>query len=319
MAIDRRHVLRGALAAGIVAAVPARAARQAAIPGVVGEGARLVEVHAGGRWCEGPVWDRRTSTLVFSDVRANRLLRLEPDGARPIRDPSGFANGNAFDRQGRLVTCEHLGRRLVRQEADGRLTVLVDRFRGRRLNAPNDLAIALDGAIWFTDPTFGLTQPEEGRMAPPELPGRYVFRLDPDGTLDVVADSLEQPNGIVFSPDERTLYVSDTSAADGREGRRAIHAFDVVGRRRLARQRLFADVETGIPDGLEVDAAGRVFAATDRGATIWSPDGALLGHIATPATCGNLAFGGADGQRLFLCCGASIHAIGTTTRGAAWA
>lgn len=319
MHMDRRTLLIGASAIAGFAAAPALAAGQRGIEGVVGDGARLRRVFSGGRWCEGPVWDRRTSSLVFSDVRSNLLLRLGENGdATPIRAPSNFSNGNGFDREGRLVTCEHLTRRIVRQEFDGRLTVLADQYRGRRLNAPNDLAVAPDGAVWFTDPTFGLTQPEEGRTAPSEQPGRFVFRLDPDGSLAVVADGFEQPNGIVFSPDRRTLYVSDTSGGDGHEGRREVRAFDVVGGRRLARERVFATVASGVPDGLTVDAAGRLFAATDQGATVWDRTGALLGHIAAPTTCGNLAFGERDGRRLFLCAGECIYAIDLETRGAAW-
>lgn len=285
---------------------------------VVDPMARLMLLYDRGRWCEGPVWSTRHGGLVFSDVRANRIMRLGPDGqVLSMRDPSGFANGNALDAEGRLVTCAHLGRRVVRQEHDGGLTVLADRFAGRRLNAPNDLVVA-HGAIWFTDPTFGLVEPEEGRMVPAEQRGRFVFRLDPDGDLAVVSDSFEQPNGLAFSPDGSVLYISDTSASLDPEGKREIRAFDVVDGRRLKGERVFATVPSGIPDGLKVDVDGRVYTATDAGAWIWQADGTPVGRIATPGICGNLAFGGPDGRRLFLCNGTDIHGIDLNVRGAAW-
>ena len=286
---------------------------------VVDAAASLERVYDGGLWCEGPVWSLRRSTLVFSDVRGNRILALGSRGnAASVREPSNFANGNAIDAQGRLVTCEQLGRRVVRQEADGRIAVLADRYDGRRLNSPNDVAIAADGAIWFTDPTFGLTMPREGRMAPAEQPGRHVFRLDPAGSLEIASDNFEQPNGIVFAPDGRTLYVSDASAADDTEGKREIRAFDVVGGRRLDRERVFARLDAGVPDGLAVDATGRVYAACGDGVRVWRADGEALGRIATSAPCGNLAFGGGggDGRRLFVCTGAAIDAIDLKVGGA---
>lgn len=316
---SRRAVLGAGVGLGLSLGLGSAPAATRGVPGVTADGARLVTLHRDGRWCEGPAWDRATATLVFSDVRADRLLRLAQDGqAGILRDPSGFSNGNAFDSEGRLLTCEQLGRRVVRQERDGRLTVLADRYRGRRLNSPNDLVVARDGAVWFTDPTFGLMQPEEGRMAEPEQPGRYVFRLDPSGRLDVAADTFEQPNGIAFSPDGARLYVSDTSAAEDHEGTREIRAFDVVDGR-LRRERFFASVPSGTPDGLATDAAGRLFAATDRGAGVWDRDGTPLGVVPTPVTCANLAFGGPDGRWLYLCAGTSVHRIETLTRGAEWA
>lgn len=283
---------------------------------IVDPDAALHTVHAGGRWVEGPAWDRRRGALVFSDVKRNAMLRIE-SGGRPAvwRDPSNNANGNAFDREGRLVTCEHLTRRVVRQEADGRMTVLADRFEGRALNSPNDAIVAADGAIWFTDPVFGITVPDEGLRAEPEQRGRFVFRIDPSGTLAVASDGFDQPNGLVFSPDGRTLYVSETGAALNPEGPREIHAFDVIDGRRLARQRVFARLDQGIADGLTVDHDGRLYAATAQGAAVWTPGGERLGTIATPATCGNLAFGGADGRRLFLCATDMVHAIDLKTKG----
>jgi gluconolactonase len=284
---------------------------------VVDVSSPLERVYSGALWCEGPVWSAKRGALVFSDVRRNTIMALGEHGdATPIRAPSNFANGNAIDLQGRLVTCEHLGRRIVREELDGRIVVLADAYRGRRLNSPNDIAIARDGAVWFTDPVFGLEQPLEGRMGASEQPGRFVFRIDPNGTLDVATDTFEAPNGIVFSPDERTLYISDTSGSDGKEGKREIRAFDVVDGHKLRRERVFATLQSGVPDGLDVDRQGRLYAACEDGVRVWRPDGQALGRISTAATCGNFAFGGADGRMLFVCTGETMHAIRLKAAGA---
>lgn len=281
--------------------------------------AAIVEtLYSEGRWCEGPVWSPADGGLVFSDVRANRLMCLHADrSVDVVRDPSNNGNGNAIDRQGRLLTCEHRGRAVVRREADGRRVTLADRFEGRRLNSPNDLAVAVDGAVWFTDPVFGLTQPDEGLQAEPEQKFRHVFRLAADGRLTVASDTFDQPNGIAFSPDFRTLYVSEAGASlDPDGGGREIRAFDVLDDGTLRRERLFARLDTGLPDGLAIDERGSVYAATMDGIRVWSADGEPLGLIRTAGTCGNVAFGGADGRTLFICSGKHIHALPMRVRGA---
>lgn len=314
--MNRRSIIIGAGATIAMMASTSRARLPDAA--IVDPEAKLTIVHTGGRWLEGPVWDRRRGRLVVSDVKANKVLSITPgSAATPLRDPSNNTNGNAFDRDGRLICCEHLTRRVVRQEKDGRITVLADRHAGKRLNSPNDLAVAADGSIWFTDPVFGITVPDEGLPAKPEQRGRFVYRIDPTGALSVVADGFDQPNGIVFAPDGRTLYVSDTGGALNAEGPREIRAFDVVDSRRLTRERRFARLDHGIPDGLTVDTAGRVYAATADGAAIWSPAGEPLGIIPTPLTCGNLEFGGRDGRTLFLCATDRVLSIDTNARG--WA
>lgn len=314
--VDRRTIV---LSMGAMLTMTAPPALASPLPvQIVGPDDQLKIIHSGGRWMEGPVWDRRLSRLVCSDVKSNQILSIAPGRAvTALRNPSNNANGNAFDREGRLISCEHLTRRVVRQEKDGRITILADRYEGKRLNAPNDLAVAADGSIWFTDPVFGITVPDEGLPAEPEQRGRFVYRIDPSGKLAVVTDGLDQPNGIVFSPDERTLYVSDTGGALNAEGPREIRAFDVVDGVRLERGRRFARLAHGIPDGLTVDAAGRVYAATANGAAIWSPAGEPLGIIPTPLTCGNLEFGGREGRTLFLCATDRVFAIETKTKG--WA
>ena len=302
---------RGAFAAALRADDPAFAA-------VVDPEARLATLYSGGRWCEGPCYAPALGGLVFSDVRANRMLVIGDDGGvKTVRDPSANANGNTLDAGGRLVTCEHRGRRVVRAEADGSLTVLADRYGGQPLNSPNDAVLAPDGAIWFTDPIFGISMPDEGIVRTPAQAARRVYRIDPDGTLTGMSDALDQPNGLAFSPDGRLLYVTDTGGSLNPEGARAIMAFPVENGRTLGTPRPFATVEAGVPDGLTGDADGRVYAACGDGVRVYAPDGRLLGRIATAMDAANVTFGGPDGRRLFIASGPAILAIDLKVRGAA--
>ena len=301
-----------ALAASRAAAAPVLRADDPRFTDVVAPGTPLRTLYAAGRWCEGLCYAGALGGLIVSDVRANRMLRIADDGGVSVfRDPSNNANGNTLDAEGRLVTCEHRGRRVVRREADGRLTVLADSFAGRPLNSPNDAALAPDGAIWFTDPVFGITMPDEGLMATPAQGARRVYRIDPaSGHVEGMSDAVGQPNGIAFSPDGTRLYVSDTSAAlKNPEGARAILTFAVENGRRLGPPTVFATLEAGVPDGLAVDAGGRVYAACFDGVRVYAPDGTQLGRIATATDAANVAFGGPDGRRLFIAAGAAVHAI----------
>ncbi len=203
--------------------------------------AAIERIASGCRWAEGPVYFRDLGCLIWSDIPNNRMLRwLEEDGHVSVfRAPSNYANGNTRDREGRLVTCEHDTRRVTRTEHDGRITVLLDRFEGKRLNAPNDVVVARDGAVWFTDPGYGIDGPYEGHAAEAELP-RNVYRLDPrTGAASVVADDFVRPNGLCFSPDERTLYIVDSGVSHG--GPAHIRVFDVDGAR-LTNGRVFAEI-----------------------------------------------------------------------------
>ncbi|WP_019905910.1 SMP-30/gluconolactonase/LRE family protein [Methylobacterium sp. 77] len=271
-----------------------------------------------GRWCEGLCWAPHLGGLIVSDVRSNRMLVIGGDReAKPFRDPSNNANGNVLDAQGRLVTCEHRTRRVVRRESDGSLTILADGFGGQPLNSPNDAALATDGAIWFTDPVFGITMPEEGIQAVPAQSARRVYRIDPAGEVQAMTDAVGQPNGIAFAPDGRHLYVTETSAAlDNAEGGRAVLAFPVE-ERRLGEPRTIATLDVGAPDGLAVDEAGRIYAACADGVRIYLPDGTLLGRIATATPASNVEFGGPDGKRLFISAGTVVAAIDLKVRGAA--
>ncbi|HEY8609902.1 MAG TPA: SMP-30/gluconolactonase/LRE family protein, partial [Roseomonas sp.] len=264
-----------------------------------------VQKLAGGtRWGEGPVWFGDHRCLIWSDVPGNKMLRWdEATGATTtFRAPSGHANGNYRDREGRLITCEHLGRRVTRTEHDGRITVLADRFEGKRLNSPNDVVVKSDGTIWFTDPAFGILSDNEGERAEPELP-QDVYCLDPArGTLRVVADGIEGPNGLAFSPDESILYI-----VESRTTPRNILAYTVGEGGRLSNRRTFITAEPGgTPDGFRVDEDGNLWCgwgmgnAEQDGVRVFNKAGAPIGHIDLPERCANVCFGGVRRNRLFI-------------------
>ncbi|HRD75024.1 MAG TPA: SMP-30/gluconolactonase/LRE family protein [Hyphomicrobiaceae bacterium] len=274
----------------------------------------------GFRWAEGPVWFGDGRYLLWSDIPNNRIMKWEEEtGAVSVfRKPSNFANGNTRDRQGRLVTCEH-GRRVTRTEHDGSVTVLMDRFEGKRLNSPNDVVVARDGAIWFTDPPFGLLGNYEGEKAEAEL-GQFVYRLDPaTGRAEVVVDDLKGPNGLAFSPDESVLYVVESRAAPNR----LLKAYDVhASGKRLRNARTFIDAGPGTPDGFRCDVDGNLWCgwgmgrADLDGVRIFAPDGAPIGHIHLPERCANVCFGGLKRNRLFMAASQSVYALYVQTQGA---
>ena len=233
-----------------------------------------------------------------------------------FRSPSDYANGHTRDRQGRLVSCEHLTRRVTRTEHDGSITVLADRFDGRPLNAPNDVVVASDGSVWFTDPGYGILSDYEGRRAALELP-TAVYRLDPErGGAEPVVRDLERPNGLCFAPDESRLYVVDSGSAP-----RAIHVYDVA-EGRVGAGRRFADMSPGGSDGIRCDTDGNLWAAAGGGGDgydgvhVFAPDGTLIGQVVLPEACANLCFGGAAGNRLFMAASRSIYALYVNATGA---
>jgi gluconolactonase len=224
----------------------------------------------GAIWAEGPVYLPEDDAVVWSDVRGNVVRRWsEADGSTDLIRPSDFANGHTLDHDGRILACEHGPRRVSRYELDGSRTTIVDRFEGKRLNSPNDIVVASDGAIWFTDPPYGILDDNEGYKADSELAGCFVFRLDRvTGELAVMSDDLVHPNGLAFSPDETTLYVSDTSIARIPGGNHHIMAFDVVDLRRLASPRIFAVIEPGVSDGMRVDVEGNLWTSSGDGVRV---------------------------------------------------
>jgi gluconolactonase len=286
--------------------------------------AAIERIATGCRWAEGPVYVRDGGYLLWNDIPNNRMLRwLEDDGHVSVfRRPSHYANGNTRDRTGRLITCEHDTRRLTRTEPDGTLTVLMDHFQGKPLNAPNDAIVATDGAIWFTDPGYGILGQYEGHRAEAELPPR-VYRLDAvTGEARIVADSLGKPNGLAFSPDEQRLYITDTGITHG--GPANIRVFD-VNDGHLSRERIFAEgFAPGLTDGLRVDIEGNVWCSmgwsdpAESGVRCYTPDGKLIGKIHLPETCSNLCFGGKKRNRLFMTASTSVYALYVETQGAMW-
>jgi len=286
--------------------------------------AAVERLYTGARWAEGPVWFGDGRFLLFSDIPNNRILRwLEDTGEVSVfRSPSNYSNGNYRDREGRLLTCEHDSRRLTRTEQDGAITVLMDHFQGKPMNAPNDLAVHSDGAIWFTDPGYGIMSNYEGHKASFELPAN-VYRLDPK-TLEAtaVASDMDKPNGICFSPDEKKLYIVDTGEPKRAGDPHPIRVYDVEGGVRLKNGRMFANMAPGSSDGIRCDVDGNVWSAAGwageafNGVHVFAPDGKLIGRIHIPETCANLCFGGARKNRLFMAASQSLYALYVNTEGA---
>jgi len=271
----------------------------------------------GFRWLEGPVWFADHNCLLFSDIPNNCIMRWTEAGVTLFRTPSHFSNGQTRDRQGRLITCCHQTGAVIRTEFDGRITVLVDSYEGKRLNAPNDIVVKSDDSIWFTDPHYGINTDYEGGKRAAELPPR-LYRLDPAGALHIAADDFEGPNGLCFSPDESLLYVTDTGRQFVPDSPRHIRVFalDADGAT-LASSRIFHKIEPGAADGIRCDLVGNIWSSAADGVHCLAPDGTLLGKILVPETVANLTFGGRHLSRLFICAGQRLYAIYTNTRGAA--
>ena len=280
--------------------------------------ALLEKLAAGAIWAEGPVYLPDEDAVIWSDVRSDVVRRWSAEeGVHDLYRPSDFANGHTLDDDGRVLACEHGPRRVARYERDGSRTTIVDRFEGRRLNSPNDIVVASDGAIWFTDPPYGILDDNEGYRADSELGVCFVFRLDrATGELTIATDALEHPNGLAFSPDEATLYVSDTSIARVEGGNHHIVAFDVIGRRRLESPRVFTVMEPGVSDGLRVDVEGNVWTSAGDGIHVLDATGVELGRVLLPEEASNCTFGGPDGQRLFITATSTLWAVQVGIRGA---
>ncbi len=287
--------------------------------------ASVEQLFSGMRWAEGPQWIADGRYLLVSDIPNNRILRWDEctGTVGEFRIPSGYANGNARDRQGRLLTCEHGGRRIVRTEHDGSLTVLADSYQGKRLNSPNDIICQSDGTVWFTDPPFGIAGHWEGDFAESELP-HAVYRLKTNGELQQVLSDLAGPNGLAFSPDESILYVVESRAKPNR----LIWAYGVDSAGELSHKRLLIDAKgAGAIDGMAIDTDGNLWcgwgsdgrlgadAQSLDGVRVFAPDGSAIAHIHLPERCANVCFGGIKRNRLFMAASHSVYALFTNAQG----
>jgi gluconolactonase len=276
--------------------------------------AKLTKLAGDMGFLEGPVWIKDRAVLVFSDIPNDELRQWSPQGGvTSFRKPSRNANGNTLDRTGRLLTCEHSGRRVSVLEKDGSVKTLIDSFEGRKLNSPNDVVVRSDGTIWFTDPEYGLkNKPGTKEKEDKQQPGNFVYCHDPKtGKTTAVVRDFVQPNGLAFSPDEKILYVADSGTP------KHIRAFEVAANGTVSRGHVFCTIDKGSPDGIRVDRAGRVWSSAGDGVQIFAPDGRRIGRILMSEAPANLCFGGKDGKTLFLTARKSLYAINVAVTGAA--
>lgn len=280
---------------------------------------RVERLWSGARWAEGPAWFAAGRYLVWSDIPNNRMMRfVEPSGEVSVfREHSNNWNGNTVDNQGRLITCEHLTRRVTRTEINGSISIIAATWNGRRLNSPNDVTVKSDESIWFTDPAYGIDTDYEGDRAEQEIEGCHVYRVDvKSGAVTPVVTDMVRPNGIAFSPDEKYLYVSDTGASHKQDGPRHIRRFRVdPNGTKLSGGEVFAECTAGVFDGFRVDRNGRIWTSTAEGVHCYDSDGALIGKILVPEMVANVTFGGAKRNRLFICGTTSLYSIYVTTNG----
>ncbi|MBI1418077.1 MAG: SMP-30/gluconolactonase/LRE family protein [Limimaricola sp.] len=270
--------------------------------------APVIQLATGFSWVEGPVWFGDAGCLLFSDIPSNRILRWTPgSGITTYRAPSNYANGHTRDREGRLVSCEHGTRRVTRTEHDGTITVIADRFEGKRLNSPNDVVVKSDGTIWFSDPHYGIMTDYEGFRAEQELPCR-VYRVDPaTGEIAVMIDDMQCPNGLAFSPDEGLLYVADTGRMFSDDPQH-IRVYDMEGGRPV-RGRHFHTVSPGCADGFRLDSEGYLWTSAADGVHCIAPDGHLMGKIPVPELVSNICFGGRAKHELYITATSSLYRV----------
>ena len=279
--------------------------------------AQIEQLWTGARWAEGPVWFAAGRYLVWSDIPNNRMMRWDETSAlvSVFREPANNSNGNTVDQTGRMISCEHLSRRVTRTEYDGSITVLADKFEGKRFNSPNDVVVKSDGTVWFTDPSYGISSDYEGERAESELPC-CVYRIDTDGSVTVVVDDMVMPNGLAFSVDESRLYVSDTGATHFTDGPKHIRAFNVADSgASLSGGEVFAECGSGLFDGFRVDTNDRIWTSAGDGVHCFNVAGELIGKVLIPEGVANVTFGGAKRNRLFICGTSSLYAVYLTANG----
>lgn len=278
---------------------------------------RLERIATGMRWAEGPVWFADRRCLIWSDVPSDRMHYWTEDGHTGVyREPSNHANGNTRDVEGRLVSCEHGGRRVTRTELDGSISILAHEFEGKRLNSPNDVVVKSDGSVWFTDPDYGIMTDYEGGRAESEIGSCNVYRIDGgNGQISCVAACYMRPNGLAFSADESRLFVADSGGSHDPEGPRKIFVQTVENWKTLGPPRLFADLGGNVPDGFRLDDRGNLWTSAGKAVEVYAPDGVLIGRIRTPENVSNLTFGGRHRNRLFITATTSVYAVYTAARG----
>ena len=290
------------------------------LEGLIHPAALLERVATGSTWSEGPLWIPARQCLRWSDIPNNRIREYhQPTGAvSDYATDVEFTNGRILDIDGSVVQCSH-GRRRIERDRDGIVEGLVDRWQGHRLNSPNDVVIAPDGAIWFTDPPYGIIEEREGHPGEREYGDHYVFRFDPGrGDIRPVIMDVEEPNGLAFSPDGLQVYVADSSSVRKPPGvgNAHIRVYDVQAAKRCKNGRLFAAIDEGFPDGFRVDSLGNVWSSSEIGVIVFNADGREIGRVYVPELTGNLCFGGADGTDLYIAASTSIYRIATLTRDA---
>lgn len=275
-------------------------------------------LYTGTRWAEGPVYFPAGKYLLWSDIPNDRIMRYdETNGVvSEFADKCGYHNGHTTDCEGRLVACEHQGRRVSRIEFDGSVTTLAAEYKGKRLNSPNDVVVKSDGSIWFTDPTYGIDSEYEGDGAESEIGASLVYRIDPkSGGIQAVATDFVKPNGLAFSPDETRLYIADTGATHVENGPRHIRVFDVSPDGQLSGGDVFAECANGLFDGFRVDLDGNIWTSAADGVHCYTPEGDLIGKILTGEVVANVEFGGIKRNRLFICATTSLRAVYLNTQG----
>lgn len=287
--------------------------------GIVPADAVVERLATGATWSEGPLWMPEERAVRWSDIPGNRILRWDAaTGATSVhRQDVEFTNGRLLDRDGTVVQCSHGRRRLEREHPDGTVSEIVSSWNGRRLNSPNDVALAADGAYWFTDPDYGITVDVEGHPGVQEYGGCRVFRWSERDGLSSVIDDMDRPNGVAFSPDGSRLYVTDTGHRPDGEMARWIRVYDVRDRD-VSDGRVFARVEAGAPDGIAVDQEGRVWSSAGDGVHVFDPDGARVLFAPVPEVVANVTFGGDDGSDLFIAASTSLYRLRTSTRAASF-